>query len=129
MRYDRLTLSLLEKLKNTIFEIPIVLQTLKIYNYRTASAKPVNLDIIRKFIKCFLKNVTMKTMFYLTVLEILLFKGRSVLGPALWVPRSERVTFLVINQQYVWILLELLEKSLPYKLRRFRIVFNFFDFA
>ena len=97
MRYDRLILSVLEKLKNKIFEIRIVLQTLKINNHRTTSAKSINLHIIRKFIKYLLKRVTMKTMFYLTVLEILLFKGRLLLGPAQRVPGSERVTFLVIN--------------------------------
>ena len=45
-----LTLSVPEKLRNTIFEIPITLQTLNINNYRTTNAKSINLYIIRKLI-------------------------------------------------------------------------------
>ena len=56
----------MEKLKNSIFEIPIIPQTLNI-----------NLHIIRKVIKYSLKNVLEKTMYTLTVFEILLFEVRS----------------------------------------------------
>ena len=45
-----LTLSIPEKFKNSIFEIPIIPQTLNINNWRTASANSINLDIIRKLI-------------------------------------------------------------------------------
>ena len=49
-------------------------------------------------------------MFTLTVFEILLFEGRSVLGPAQRVPGSERVKFSVKIQKNIQLLLELLEK-------------------
>ena len=42
-----LTLSVLEKLKNSIFEVPIIAQTLNINNFRTTSANSINLHIIR----------------------------------------------------------------------------------
>ena len=45
------------KMKSSIFEILIIPQTLNISNERTTSAKPINLDIIRKLIKYSLKNV------------------------------------------------------------------------
>ena len=50
-------------------------------------------DVIfeQPFIKYYLKNVLVKTMFTLTIYKILLFEGRSVLGPARRVPGSERV--------------------------------------
>ena len=46
---NRLTISLPEKLKNPIFEMPIVPQTLKINNLRTINAKSINLHTIRNF--------------------------------------------------------------------------------
>ena len=52
-----LTVSVPEKLKNSIFEIPIIRQTLNINSYRTKSAKSVNLDIDWKLIECSLKNL------------------------------------------------------------------------
>ena len=73
-----LTFSAPEKLKNSIFEIPITPETLNISNQRTTSTKSINLDIIRKLIEYSLKNVFVKAMFTLTVFEIQLFEGRSV---------------------------------------------------
>ena len=70
------TLSVTEKLKNSIFEIPIIPQASNINNQRSTSANYINLDIIKRLIE---KNVLVKAMFTLTVFEILLFKGRSVL--------------------------------------------------
>ena len=46
-----LTLPVQEKLKNSIFEILIIPQTLKINNYRTKSVKLINLHIIKKLIE------------------------------------------------------------------------------
>ena len=46
---------------------------------KTASAKSISLDVIRKLVEYSSKNVLVKVMFTLTILEILLFKGRSVL--------------------------------------------------
>ena len=66
-------------------------------------------------------------MFTLNVFEILLFVGRTVLSPAQRGARSERVKVSVKNQKSFRILLKLLEKWLAYKLRRFWVVFNFFD--
>ena len=46
-----LTLSVLEKLKNSIFEMPINPQTLNISNLRTTNGKSINLHTIRKLIE------------------------------------------------------------------------------
>ena len=74
------TLSVAEKLKNSIFEIPIILQNLNINNWRATSAKSINLIIITKLIKYSFKNVRVKAMFTIILLEILLFESRSVLS-------------------------------------------------
>ena len=52
-----LTLSVSEKLKNSIFEMPIIPQTLNTNNLRTTYAKPINLRTIRKLIKYSLKTL------------------------------------------------------------------------
>ena len=78
-KFSDLALSVPEKSKNSIFEIPIILQTLNINNQRTISEKSINLHIIRKLIKYSLKNISVKATFTLTFFEIMLFEGRSVL--------------------------------------------------
>ena len=50
-----LTLSLLEKLKISIFEMPIITQTLNINNLRATSAKSINLHTIRNLLNILLK--------------------------------------------------------------------------
>ena len=55
-----LTLSVPEKLKNSIFEMPIIPQTLNTNNLRNTSAKSINLHTIRKLIECSLKKVFSK---------------------------------------------------------------------
>ena len=82
-----LTLSVPEKLKNSDFEMPIILQTLN-NNLRTTSAKSINLYTIRKLIEYSLKHVSVKAMF--TVFEVFLTEGRSVLSPAQRGARSAR---------------------------------------
>ena len=67
-------------MKNSIFEIPIISQVLNINNQRTAIAKSINLDIIRKIIEYSLKIVAVNAMFTQTNFEILLFEGRWVLS-------------------------------------------------
>ena len=62
-----------------IFEIPITPQTLNINNWRTASAKSISLDIIRKLIEYSLKEGVVKAMFALIFSEILLLDARLVL--------------------------------------------------
>ena len=52
-----LTLSVPEKLKNSILGMPIITQTLNINNLRTTSATSINLHIIRKLVEYSLKNV------------------------------------------------------------------------
>ena len=53
MKYTKiLTLSVPEKLKNSIFQMPTILQTLNIDILRTTSAKSSNLHTIRKLIEC-----------------------------------------------------------------------------
>ena len=51
------TLSLPEKLKNSIFEMPTIPQTLNIDNLRTTRAKSINLHTTRKLIEYSLKKV------------------------------------------------------------------------
>ena len=63
------TLSVLEKLKNSIFEISIIPQTLNIDNSRTTSSKSINLDIIRKHIEYSFKNVLYRQCLFLPFLR------------------------------------------------------------
>ena len=70
-----------EKLKNLVYEMPIISLALNISNLRTKSKKSINQHTITKLIKCSLKTVHVKAMFTLIVFEILLFEGRSVLSP------------------------------------------------
>ena len=99
-----LTLSLPEKLKNSILEMPIITQTLNINNFRTTSAKSINQHIIRKLVEYSIKNVP--AMFTLTVFEILLSEGRSVLWPAQLGTGSERVKAMIyFNDAFYWYLL------------------------
>ena len=76
-----LSLSVPEKMKNSIFEMSIITQILNINNLRTTSAK-IYLHTNRKLVEHYLKNVTTKAMFTLTGLDILLSEGRSALRPA-----------------------------------------------
>ena len=76
-----LTLSVPEKFKKSIFENPINSQTLNINNLRTKSAKSINLDINRKVIKYYSKKFLEKSIFTLTIFEILMFNSRSILPP------------------------------------------------
>ena len=59
-----LTLSVPEKLKNSIFEMPIIPQILNTNNLRNTSAKSINLHTIRKLIECSLRNVFSKGNVY-----------------------------------------------------------------
>ena len=88
-----LTLSVPEKLKNSIFEMPIITKSLNINNLRTTSAKSINLPTIRKLVEYSFKNVNAKATFTLTVFETLLPKGRSVLWTAQQGTGSEKVNY------------------------------------
>ena len=90
--------------------MPIVPQTLNINNLRTTSAKAINLHTIRKLVEYSLNNLLVKAIFTLTVFEILLSEGRSVLSPAERGTGSKRVKVSVKNQKNIGILLKLLEK-------------------
>ena len=57
-----------------------------------------------------LQKVPVKAMFTLTVLEILLSEGRSVLSPAQRSTVSKSVYFQVKNQINIRLLLKILEK-------------------
>ena len=63
-----------------------------------------------------LSNTMVKAMFILTVFEMLLLEGRSVLWPVQGGTESKRVKFTVKN---VRLLFDLLKKRLSYKFRRF----------
>ena len=88
-------LSVPEKLENSIFEIPIIPQILHIKNYKTTSVKSMNLDIIRQLKEYPLKTVLVKAMFTLTIFNIILFEGRSILWPAQRVTGNERVNYFL----------------------------------
>ena len=55
-----LTLSVPEKFKNWIFEMPIISPTLNINNLWTTSKMSTNLNTIRKLIKCSLKTFSQR---------------------------------------------------------------------
>ena len=105
-----LTLSLPEKLENSIFEIPIISQNLNINNQRTTSAKSINLQIIRKLIEYFFKNAYVKAFFTLTVLKIFLLEGRLVLPPAQRDTGNEKVTFSMENPKKCFAFVEMASK-------------------
>ena len=79
------------KFKNWISEMPIIPPTLNINNLRTTSVMSTNLHTIRKLIKYSLKSIPTKAAFTLTVFEILLFEGRTVLSPVQEGAGSKRV--------------------------------------
>ena len=87
-----LTLSVPEKLENSIFEMPIITQNLIINNLRTTSAKSTNLHTMKNLVGYSLKGVVAKAMFILTVLEILLLESRSVLWRTQWSTGRKTVT-------------------------------------
>ena len=66
-----------------------------------------------------LKWKSLNAMFTLTVFEILLFEGRSVLSPALWGTGSERISCSV---KIVWIAWKVIDVQ---KLKSFLMVFIF----
>ena len=59
-----LTLSVPENLKNSIFDMTIIPQTLNIHNLRTTSAKSINLHTIRELTEYSLKTVRVKDNVY-----------------------------------------------------------------
>ena len=80
-----LILSVLEKFKNSIFEIPIIPQILNFNNLKATNAKSISLDIIRKLIEYSTENVLFKSILTLTLyycFTILLFESRSVDPPS-----------------------------------------------
>ena len=93
-----LTFSLPEKLKNSIFEMLVIPQTLKINNSRTTRAKSINLHTIRKLIEYSLKKVLIKAMFTPTVFNILMSEVRLVLSPAQRVTGSERANMKLFKK-------------------------------
>ena len=127
--FYQLTLSIPGKLKNLIFGILIILQTLNIYNKRTTSTCSINLNIIRKFIEYSLQDACLKIVSNLIVFEIFLFDGRPVLAPTKWGTGSKRARFSVENHTDVRRLLKLLETLLTYEVRKFWMAFNFFEFC
>ena len=103
-----LTLSVPEKLKTWIFEIPVITQGLNINNLRTTSAKSINLNTIRKLLEYSLKGTGEKTVFILRVSGILRSEGRSVLWAAQQRSGSKGVKVPVKNQKNIGNLLILI---------------------
>ena len=87
-----LTLSVPEKLKNSIFEMPINPQTLNINNLRTTNGKSINLHTIRELIENSLKMFC-KGNVYSYLFEIRLSEHRPVLSPAQRGAGNERVKY------------------------------------
>ena len=113
--------SVLEKLKNSIFENPIIPLSLNIKNYtgKIQSAKTIGPHVIRDLIKFSIKFFFVGTIFTLKVFQILLFKGSSVLRP------SQRF----LGRKVLF--LKFLKYWLSYKLRGFwtaLLLFFFFWF-
>ena len=121
-----LSLSVLEKLKISIFKMPIITKTLNINKMRTKSAEAMKLHSIRKLFEYSLKHFVSKGNVYLPVFKILLSVGMLVLWPVQRGTWSNIVNISVANKENVWNLLKVLEKWLNYQLRRFWIVFRFF---
>ena len=90
-----LTLPVPEKFKNLIFEIPIITQTLNINNLRTICAKSMNQHTVKNLVERYFKSFVAKVIFTLTVFEILLPEGMSVLVPAQLGTGSQSVKVLV----------------------------------
>ena len=124
-----LTLSVSEKLENSIFEMLIITQDLNINNLRTRSGNSINLHIIKKLVDYSLKDVAAKVMFIFTVLQISLSEDRSLLWPSQGSTATERVKILVKNPKNIVNLLKFLEKWLNYKLTKVWNVFKFFSFC
>ena len=61
-----LTLSVREKLKKSIYKMPIITQTLKTNNLRYTSANSINLHTIRKLVEYSLKNLPRRQCLFLT---------------------------------------------------------------
>ena len=108
--------------------MPIISQILNINNFRTKSAKSINLHTIRNVIQYLFKNVSLKAMLTLTIFDIPLFKGSLVLLPTQESTSSKRVKVSLKNQKDTWIFLKQLGKWLTDKFRRLQ-KFNFFLFC
>ena len=96
---------------------------------RATSTNSVKLHTITKLVEYSLKDVVGKAMFSLTVLEILLSEGGSVLFPTQRHTWSKRVKVSMKNQKEIGNLLAFLEKWFTYGIRRFWMVFKFFWFG
>ena len=83
-----LTFSVSEKLKNSVFEIPVIPENLNTSKLRTTNTKSINLHTTEKLITYSLKNFCVKGMFAFTVFEILLFEYR--LGWYYYLPPPSR---------------------------------------
>ena len=86
-------------MKNKIFEITIILQTLNIKNWNTTGGKFFCLDIINNLFKYFLESAGVEIMFTITVFEMYLVKRRSVLQPEQQVLERKKVQFSVKQQK------------------------------
>ena len=114
-----LTPSLLEKLKNSKFELPKIPRTLNFNNKRSKSGNYICLPINTNFFEYSSKNGIVRTIFTLTVYKILLLKSRLVLARKLTpVPGSKCSVF----GRIAW-------KLLPYKSRGFKRLVVFCHFV
>ena len=84
----------MEKLKNSVFEDPIISQTLSIKNYKKIkNTEIISLHIIRNLMKKSLKILLVETMFTFTVFQILLLEIFLVLRPTQRFPGIKMVKF------------------------------------
>ena len=85
-----LSLSVPAILKSSMFEIPIIPQTLNMNNLRTTSAKSINVHNVSKLIKYFWKKSLKRKCLPLPFSKYCCLK---VLSPAQWGTWSERAKF------------------------------------
>ena len=123
-----LTLSVPEKLKNSIFLIQIISQTLNINNYRTTSARSINLHIIRKLFECFFKNALVKTKFLSPFLRDCCSKVGRYYEPHSGVQGAKGLNFQGKTKKYVFCLICSKSDCLT-SLGSFECFYIFFDFA
>ena len=72
------------KLKNSIFEVPVIPQTYNFNNKRTATVRYINLSVNRKLIEYSKKY-------------LLMFECRSALSPAQWDTANEKIKYVSLT--------------------------------
>ena len=117
--------SVLANFKISIFEIPIVLQTLKTNHLKTRSAKPIHLNIIRRVTKYSSKICPKGNVYYYCFWDIAVCiqVGISTRVQRGALSKIVKFSLKLKNLLPFW---KFLHKWPIYILRRFQVAFNFF---